>query len=170
MRTRTAIHPAATRAGQLAHLARLALLALAALLAVGAPALAQDSARAKKPGGLNKVAREVSATSKKAGRKLKENVKDLSADAHRELTKAGKDTKAELKRTTGITSKSPSATHKPGGVNKVARDISSASKKAGAKLKGNAKKGSSHAHHELTKAGKDTKAAAKAANDSIRKP
>ena len=151
---------------------RLALLALAGFVALGAPAGAQDTVAKKKPGGLNKAAREVSHASKKAGRKMKENVKDVSSDAHRELTKAGKDTKAELKRTTGITSKAPSATHKPGGLNKVARDVSSASKKTGARLKGETKKTSSQAHHELTKSGKDAKTAAKAATGDTtpRKP
>lgn len=111
----------------------------------------------KKPGGLNKVAHDVSKTMKKAGRDAKAETKRASSRSHQALTKAGNDTKAELKRTTGITSKTPDSTHKPGGLNKVARDVSHASKKAGAQAKHAVKKEAAHAHHATTKAGKEVK-------------
>jgi hypothetical protein len=123
-----------------------------------ASAAAQDPApEPKKPGGLNKLARDVSHESKKAGRQLKENIKDVSADAHATLTKAGNDTKAEAKRTTGYTTPSPDAEHKPGGLNKLARDISSSSKKIGARWKNSVKSGASSTHGALTDAGKEAK-------------
>jgi hypothetical protein len=136
---------------------------LAAVVAFGAfaaPMHAQDTVQ-KKPGGLNKVAKNISKTMKKAGRDTKAEVHRDASRTHQVLTKAGNDTKAELKRTTGVTSKTPDAEHKPGGVNKLARDVSHAGKKLGAKTKHGVKKVGSEAHGELTKAGKDTKAAVK---------
>jgi hypothetical protein len=135
----------------------------AAILGGVTSANAQDTTRHQehKPGGVNKVARDVSKTFKKAGRDTKAEVKRTSSRTHTVLTKAGKDTKAELKRTTGVTSKSPSATHKPGGLNKMARDVSSASKKTSAKAKHELKDVKSDAHHTSAKAGKDVKAEAK---------
>lgn len=121
-------------------------------------AAAQDpTPEPKKPGGLNKLAREVSKESKKAGRQLKANVKDVSSDAHIALQKAGNDTKAEAKRATGYTTKTPDAEHKPGGLNKLARDVSSASKKIGARWKNSVKSGASSTHGALTDAGKAAK-------------
>lgn len=138
------------------------ILALSALLAgLAVTAGAQEAPQEKKPGGVNKVARDVSKTFKKAGRDTKAEAKRASSSSHQALTKAGNDTKAELKRTTGITSKPPSETHKPGGLNKMARDVSHASKKAGAKAKHGVKDAGSHTHHELTKTGKEAKEAAK---------
>jgi ribosomal protein S30 len=133
------------------------LAATLALTALAAPMRAQE----KKPGGLNKVAHDISKTTKKAGQDTKAEVRRDAGKAHGVLTKAGNDTKAELKRTTGVTSKSPSAEHKPGGVNKMARDVSHTSKELGAKAKHGVKKIGSEAHGELTKAGKDTKEAVK---------
>jgi hypothetical protein len=129
------------------------------LLAVCASGLrAQEpSPEPKKPGGLNKLARDVSKESKKAGRQLKENVKDISSDAHIALKKAGNDTKAEAKRVTGYTTPAPSEDRKPGGLNKLARDVSSASKKIGARWKHSVKSGASSTHAALTDAGKTAK-------------
>ena len=118
---------------------------------------ATSSAQEKKPGGLNKVARDISKTSKEAGREAKSGIKKTSSKAHHGLTKAGNNTKAELKRTTGLTTPAPSAQHKPGGLNKMARDVSHESKKTGAHLKGQTKKESSKAHGGLTKSGKQAK-------------
>src|SRR4051812_927694 len=129
-----------------------------------AAAAAQDTTTTpeKKPGGLNKVAHDVSKTSKKAGRDIKAAVKDASSDTHQALKKAGNDTKAQAKRTTGVTTPAPSEDHKPGGVNKLARDVSHASKSAGARAKHSVKKESSAAHGALTDAGKTTKDTLKA--------
>src|SRR5690349_17448256 len=143
------------------------ILATAAVLgAIAAPLRAQDTT-ATKPGGLNKVAHNVSKTMKKAGRDTKAEVHRDASKTHQTLTKAGNDTKAELKRTTGVTSKSPSPGHKPGGVNKLARDVSHTSKTLGAKAKHTVKKSSSAAHQDLTKAGKNAKEVVK---DSVKKP
>lgn len=121
-----------------------------------ASAAAQDTTVEKpKPGGLNKVARNVSKASKVAGRQVKENLKVASSDAHEVLTKAGNDTKAETKRATGYTKPAPG--HKPGGLNKLARDISSTSKEAGADFKHSVKGGASSTHAALTDAGNATK-------------
>ena len=142
------------------------ILATAVVLgAIGAPLKAQDTTT--KPGGLNKVAHNVSKTMKKAGRDTKAEVHRDASKTHQTLTKAGNDTKAELKRTTGVTTKSTSPNHKPGGVNKLARDVSHTSKTVGAKAKHTVKHAGSSAHQDLTKAGKNAKEAVK---DSVKKP
>ncbi|MGH9884662.1 MAG: hypothetical protein ACREBE_03990 [bacterium] len=128
---------------------------------IGVVALAGFGAPLQAQGGLNKVAHDVSKTMKKAGRDTKAEFHRDASPTHHPLTKAGNDTKAELKRTTGVTSKTPDANHKPGGVNKLARDVSHAGKETGAHAKHSLKKTSSEAHGELTKAGKDTKEAVK---------
>jgi hypothetical protein len=133
-----------------------AALGLAAMFA-GQLQAQEPAAEPKKPGGLNKLARDVSKESKKAGRQLKENVKDVSSDAHNALSKAGNDTKAEAKRVTGYTTPAPSENRKPGGLNKLARDVSSASKKIGARWKNSVKSGASSSHAALSDAGKAAK-------------
>src|SRR4026209_2530668 len=110
---------------------RYVMAATLALSALTTPLRAQET----KPGGLNKIARNVSKTVKKAGRDTKAEVHRDASKTHQVLTKAGNDTKAELKRTTGTTSKSPDADHKPGGLNKLARDVSHTSKKPGGHAK-----------------------------------
>ena len=129
-------------------------LGMGALVApLHSPLHAQDTA-AKKPGGLNKVAHDVSKTVKKAGRDTKAEVKRDASKAHATLTDAGNDTKTAAGNATGI--------HKVGGdVGKAAQAVSSTSKKTGRKAKHSLKKASSAAHNDLTKAGKDAKAEAK---------
>jgi hypothetical protein len=125
--------------------------ALSIFAASAAGAQAQD---AHKPGGLNKVAHDVSKTVKKAGRDTKAEIKRGSSKAHNALTDAGNDTKAELKRTTGI--KAPQS-HQPGGLNKVARDISKTSKKAASDTKAEKNRVKSDVHGTLTETGKSVK-------------
>ena len=132
---------------------RIAALA-AALSLYGATTVSAQQVEEKKPGGLNKVARDISKTSKKAGRDTKAEVKRASSKAHNELTDAGNATKATLKKTTGI--KAPQS-HQPGGLNKVARDISKTSKKAGSDIKAEKNRVKSKAHGEATEAGKSLK-------------
>jgi hypothetical protein len=130
--------------------------AFAAALAVlvAAPARAQEH----KPGGLNKVAHDVSSTVKKAGRDTKAEVHRDASKAHNALTDAGNNTKAELKRTTGIHG---SHNAHPGGLNKVAHDISNTSKKAGSDVKAEKNRVKSDVHAAATEAGKETKEAVK---------
>lgn len=129
---------------------------LGLLAVIATAAAAQDTTpEPKKPGGLNKVARNVSKASKVAGRQVKEGVKAASSDAHEVLTKAGNDTKAEAKRATGYTAPPPG--QKPGGLNKLARDVSHASKEIGSEWKRSVKSGASSTHNALTDAGKATK-------------
>lgn len=130
-----------------------------AVLAAALPIFAGSTAGAqvveeKKPGGLNKVARNVSKTMKKAGSDTKSELKRGSSKAHNALTDAGNDTKAELKRTTGI--KAPQS-HEPGGLNKVARDVSKTSKKAGSDAKSEKNRVKSNVHGGLTETGKSAK-------------
>ncbi len=133
--------------------------AVAALaLIVAVPARAQDAAH--KPGGLNKVAHDVSSTVKKAGRDTKAEVHRDASKTHNALTDAGNNTKAELKRTTGIHG---SHNAHPGGLNKVAHDISNASKRAGSDAKAEKNRVKSNAHAAATEAGKETK-------ETIKKP
>ena len=133
---------------------RIAALA-AALSLYGATTAATAGAQdANKPGGLNKVARDISKTSKKAGRDIKAETKRASSKAHNELTDAGNATKKTLKKATGI--KAPQS-HQPGGLNKVARDISKTSKKAGSDTKAEVKRVKGKAHGASTEAGKSLK-------------
>ena len=126
-----------------------ALTALALFAAL--PARAQDT---HKPGGLNKVAHDVSSTMKKAGRDTKAEVHRDASKTHNALTDAGNETKTVLKKTTGIKgSKNPH----PGGLNKVAHDISNTSKKAGSDAKAEKNRVKSNLHGKATDAGKDVK-------------
>ena len=139
------------------HIVRFGAVAAFALLAA-VPARAQDTADAHKPGGLNKVAHNVSSTLKKAGRDTKAEVHRDASKTHNALTDAGNNTKAELKRTTGIHG---SHNKHPGGLNKVAHDISNTSKKAASDAKAEKNRVKSDAHAAATDAGKDTKEAVK---------
>jgi hypothetical protein len=130
---------------------RIAALVAALSLAGAATAHAQEK---KEPGGLNKVAHDISKTSKKAGRDTKAEIKRDASKAHGALTKAGNETKTALKKTTGI--KGSHAKH-PGGVNKVARDISKTSKKAGRHLRTEKNRVKGEAHGAATEAGKSVK-------------
>src|SRR5438105_764913 len=95
------------------------ILIIAIAAALGAAQLgAQDTTTAKKPGGLNKVAHNVSNTFKKAGRDTKAEAKRESSAAHRALKANGNEVKEKSKDATGITSTTPDSTHEPGGVNK----------------------------------------------------
>jgi hypothetical protein len=132
--------------------AKIAALAVAVSLYGAATAGAQQDT--SKPGGLNKVAHDISNTSKKAGRDTKAEMKRASSKAHGTLKDAGNETKTVLKKTTGIKG---SQSHQPGGLNKVARDISKTSKKAGSDTKAEVKRVKSKAHGEATEAGKSVK-------------
>src|SRR4051812_9651357 len=104
------------------HTMMVAALSLSALVA---PLRSQEP-EPKKPGGLNKVAHDVSKTMKKAGRDTKAEVKRDASRTHSALTDAGNKTKEVAGDATGI--------HKVGGdVGKAARSVSSKSKKTGAK-------------------------------------
>jgi hypothetical protein len=132
--------------------ARIAALATAlSLYAVTTAGAQQDTA---KPGGLNKVAHDISKTSKKAGRDTKAEVKRDASKAHNTLTDAGNETKTVLKKTTGIHG---SHNKHPGGVNKVAHNISNASKKAGSDAKAEKNRVKSNLHGAATEAGKSIK-------------
>jgi hypothetical protein len=128
--------------------------ALAAALSLYGAATAGAQQEEHKPGGLNKVAHDISKTSKKAGRDTKAEVKRDASKAHNGLTDAGNETKTVLKKTTGIKG---SQSHQPGGLNKVARDVSHASKKAGSDAKGDLKQVKGAAHATTTEAGKSMK-------------
>ena len=130
--------------------------AVAVLALFGAlPARAQDD---HKPGGLNKVAHDVSNTAKKAGRDTKAEVKRDEIKTHGALQTAGNQTKTVLKKTTGI--KGSQADH-PGGLNKVARAVSHTSKSIGRGARAKMNTAKSKTHAELTETGKGAKEAAK---------
>ena len=128
--------------------------AVAAALSIFALSTAAVAQEEHKPGGLNKVAHDVSKTVKKAGRDTKAEVKRDASKTHNALTDAGNNTKAELKRTTGIKG---SQSNQPGGLNKVARNVSKASKKAGSDAKHAVNDASAEAHSKATEAGKSVK-------------
>jgi hypothetical protein len=118
---------------------------------VALPVRAQDT---HKPGGVNKVAHDVSNTMKKAGRDTKAEVKRDASTAHGALSDAGNETKTVLKKTTGIHG---STNPRPGGLNKVAHDISNTSKKAGSDIKAEKNRVKSNLHGKATEAGKSIK-------------
>ena len=134
--------------------------ALGMLTAFAAGARAQDTTPPKKPGGLNKVAHNISKTSKKAGRDVKEEAKAASSSTHKVLKNAGNDTKNEAKRETDYVP--PDSGHKPGGLNKVARNVSKAGKRTGAQAKHTVKSGATETHEGLQSTGK-------AAKDTLKK-
>ena len=136
---------------QLIHVVALAALALFAAL----PARAQED---HKPGGLNKVAHDISNTSKKAGRDTKAEVKRDASKAHGELQEAGNETKTVLKKTTGIHG---SRNKHPGGLNKVAHDISNTSKRAASDTKAEVRRDKAKLHAKATDEGKEMKEKAK---------
>ncbi|MEO5814595.1 MAG: hypothetical protein ABIT20_04870 [Gemmatimonadaceae bacterium] len=130
-------------------------LGAAAALALFAalPARAQDTS-SHKPGGLNKIAHNVSSTVKKAGRDTKAEVHRDASATHNALTDAGNKTKTVLKKTTGI--KGSTNPH-PGGLNKIAHNISNTSKKAGSDAKAEKNRVKSDLHGKATDAGKEVK-------------
>jgi hypothetical protein len=128
--------------------------AVAAALSIFTLSTTAGAQEEHKPGGLNKVAHDVSSTVKKAGRDTKAEVKRDASKTHNTLTDAGNNTKAQLKRTTGIKG---SQSNQPGGLNKVARNISKTSKKAGSDAKAEKNRAKSHVHGDLTEAGKTVK-------------
>jgi hypothetical protein len=130
------------------------LIAVAGLIVFAAVAHAQET---EKPGAVTKVAHKVSAASRTAGRAVKKTVKSAGSATHHVLKKTGNAIKSESKAKTGYTSPKYDATHKPGGVNKVAREVSSTSKKAGADVKNSVKKTGAATHGELKEAGNATK-------------
>src|ERR1700730_2777466 len=94
-----------------------------AVVAAALSLLTATSARAQrtddhKPGGLNKVAHDVSNTAKKAGRDTKAEVKRDASKGHHVAQDAGNNTKTVLKKTTGIHG---SNSQHPRGLNQVAR-------------------------------------------------
>jgi len=129
-------------------------LVAAAALALTAPLVARAQDTAHKPGGLNKVAHDVSNTAKKAGRDTKAEVKRDAGKTHQTLKHAGNETKTELKKTTGI--KGSQSKH-PGGLNKVAREVSGTTKHAARHAKAEKNKVKSSAHGALTETGKSIK-------------
>lgn len=130
---------------------RYAVLTAALTLLAAATAQAQEE---KKPGGLNKVAHDVSNTVKKAGRDTKAEVKRDASKAHHVAQDAGNETKTVLKKTTGI--KGSNSEH-PGGLNKMAREVSKTGKKVGRSARTEKDKAKSGVHGALTETGKSIK-------------
>ena len=128
--------------------------AVAALaLCAGTTARAQDTS-SHKPGGLNKIAHNISNTAKKAGRDTKAEVHRDASKTHNALTDAGNGTKTVLKKTTGIHG---STNPHPGGLNKIAHNISNTSKKAASDTKAEKNRVKSDLHGASTEAGKSVK-------------
>ena len=129
---------------------RFAAVAAIALFAA-LPAQAQEE---HKPGGLNKIAHNVSKTMKKAGRDTKAEIHRDASKTHNALTDAGNETKTVLKKTTGIKG---STNKHPGGLNKIARNISNTSKRAASDTKAEKNRVKSNLHGAATEAGKSVK-------------
>ena len=115
---------------------------LAGALAAG-PALAQS------------VPQEVHGAAKATGRGIKAGAKSVGSSVHHVLKTAGRGTKSALARAVGDTIHHPN--HKPGGLNKVARDLSESIKHVGRSAKAGVHEEASDAHKTLQKNGKDVK-------------
>lgn len=133
----------------------LAVATLAAML-VARPASAQDTTH---HGGVNGAARAVSGAAKSVGRTAKADTKSVTSKVHHVLKKAGRRTKATLSHAVGDTVHDPN--HKPGGLNKVARDVSKSMKHAGRAAKSSVHEGASDAHKTLQKTGNAVKKSVK---------
>lgn len=94
------------------------------------PASAQDTTH---HGGVNGAARAVSGAAKSTGRAVKSGVKTVGSKTHKVLKKAGRGTKSALSHAVGDTVHDPN--HKPGGLNKAARDVSASVKHVGRSAK-----------------------------------
>ena len=70
--------------------------ALAAIAIIAAPAARAQDTNSHKPGGLNKVAHDISNTSKKAGRDTKAELHRDGSRTHNALKDAGNETKTEI--------------------------------------------------------------------------
>jgi hypothetical protein len=130
----------------------IAIASLAGVL-VARPALAQDTT--VHHGGVNGAARSVSNASKSAGRAIKKGVKSAGSSVHHVLKTAGRGTKAGVDRAIGDTIHDPN--HKPGGLNKVAREASESVKHVGRTAKSAIHHGANDTHKGLQKAGNDVK-------------
>jgi hypothetical protein len=120
------------------------------------PALAQDTTH---HGGVNGAARAVSGAVKAVGRGAKSGVKTVTSGTHKVLKKAGRGTKSTLAHAVGDTVHHPN--HKPGGLNKVARDFSKSVKHVGRAAKSGVHEEASDAHKTLQKNGKNLKKSVK---------
>lgn len=135
----------------------LAVIATLAGALVAHPAFAQQDTTHH--GGVSGVARDVSGAAKTAGRSAKAGTKKVASKTHQVLKKTGRATKSKISHAVGDTIHDPN--HKPGGLNKVARDVSGSVKHAGRTAKSGLHEGASDTHKALQKAGKDAKTAVK---------
>lgn len=141
---------------------RIAIAASAVALALfTAPLAAQQGTQdtTHKPGGLNAVAQGVSKAGKTVGRGVKSGVKHVASGTHHVLKSTGRGVKHDLNVATGDTVPKPKS--KPGGLNKVARDVSKSVKHVGRSAKKGVRHAKSDAHSGLTDAGKDVKESVK---------
>ncbi len=127
------------------------LLAGLLLLFAAAPARAQQDA-ARDSGSVTGQAHHAL---KGAGRGIKSGAKSAGSKIHHALKTAGNKTKTALKRATGDTVSHKA--HKPGGINKVARDVSGAFKRTGRHAKASLKQASGRTHKVLKHTGRDVK-------------
>ncbi|HEY7899473.1 MAG TPA: hypothetical protein VIC03_13760 [Gemmatimonadaceae bacterium] len=133
----------------------IAIATLAAAMAAS-PAMAQDTIH---HGGVNGAARAVSGAVKSVGRGVKAGTKTVTSKTHKVLKKAGRGTKSTLAHAVGDTIHDPN--HKPGGLNKVARDVSKSIKHVGRSAKAGVHEEAGDAHKSLQKTGNDVKKSVK---------
>lgn len=135
-------------------LRRTALIAASAFACIVAakPASAQDTTH---HGGVDGAARSVSAAAKTTGRTLKSDIKTVGSKTHHVLKKTGRRAKSALSHAVGDTVHDPN--HKPGGLNKAARDVSESMKHVGRSAKADVHEGASDAHKTLQKTGNEVK-------------
>ena len=96
------------------------------------------------------------AVAKDAGRTAKSGAKSVGSTIHHGLKHAGRNLKSTAAKVVGDTV--PEAPgHKPGGLNKVARDVSGAAKKAGRSAKSGVHTAGSKTHKALKSPGRAVK-------------
>mgnify|MGYP001550517668 CR=1 FL=1 len=120
---------------------------------VASPLLAQQDT--VHHGGVNGAARAVSGTLKTVGRDAKAGTKAVASKTHHVLKKAGRGAKSTLAHATGDTIHDPN--HKPGGLNKVAREVSGSIKHVGRAAKADVHSTANDAHKSLQKTGNNVK-------------
>lgn len=129
----------------------IALALCGAAFTVPATAQAQDTTHS--------VAQDAHGAAKTAGRGVKSGVKSVASGAHHVLKSTGRGIKQGLKNATGDTGSKPKS--KPGGLNKVAHDVSNSVKHVGRAAKSDLHGAASGAHGDLTTAGNNAKGSMK---------
>lgn len=107
-------------------------------------------------GAQQDTAQTLHGAAKSAGRGAKSGIKQVGSTIHHGLKHAGRNLKSTAAKVVGDTVPEPPG-HKPGGLNKVARDVSGAAKSVGRSAKSGVHNAGSATHKTLQSAGRAVK-------------